>query len=280
MIKRRRIPLFILILIFSFIAIVMLAMLAPVIAPVNLGATALENRLIKPRFLEPSSKYLFGTDGLGRDLATRLLYAINQTVSISFTGMFFALLIGTVLGILSGMLGGAVDHVIMFLTELRLSIPTTLIGIVFATILGPRPFTTILVISLTGWSGFCRLIRSQILQLKNAPFIEASQSIGAGKIRISFEHILRNIASPLIVQATLSMSGFILLESTLSFLGLGITPPDTSLGIMVSDGRDFMLTHWWLTIIPSIVIILLILQVSLIGDWLRDVLDPKLRMNR
>ena len=143
--------------------------------------------------------------------------------------------------------------------------------------MGAKPATTILVIAMTGWSSFSRLVRSQIFQLRSAKFIEASRSMGASGVRIVFEHILVNIASPLIVQATMELSGFILLESTLSFLGLGIQPPGTSLGVMVSNGRDYMLTHWWLAVAPSLVIVVLILQISLIGDWLRDKLDPKLK---
>ena len=164
-----------------------------------------------------------------------------------------------------------------FFTDVRLSIPTTFIGIIFACILGAKPVTTILVMAITGWSSYCRLVRSQIFQLKNAKFIEASRSMGASGVKIVFEHILVNIASPLIVQTTMELGGFILLESNLSFLGLGIETPGTSLGVMVSLGRDYMLTHWWLAVLPSIIIVVLILDISLIGDWLRDRLDPKLK---
>ena len=224
-----------------------------------------------------SSDLLLGTDYLGRDVAVRLVYATRTTIEISFTGMLFATAVGTALGIVAGLCGGKVDQVISFLTDVRLSVPTTFIGIIFACILGATPLTTVVVMAITGWSSFCRLVRSQIIQLRGAKFIEASRSMGASGVRIVFEHILVNIASPLIVQITMELSGFILLESTLSFLGLGIQPPGTSLGVMVSNGRDYMLTHWWLAIAPSAVIVLLILQISLIGDWLRDKLDPKLK---
>lgn len=275
--KRQGIPPMILFLMITFVAIVGAALLVPVLVPVDLGATDLTKRLEPPTFLDPASPYLLGTDNLGRDVAVRLLYAIRSTVLISFTGMVIATALGTVLGIISGLAGGVTDAVISFLTDVRLSIPTTFIGIILACIMGARPATTILVITITGWSSFCRLVRSQILQLKKAAFIEASRSMGAGGVRIVFEHILVNIASPLIVQITMELSGFILLESTLSFLGLGIEPPGTSLGVMVSNGRDYMLTHWWLAIVPSVIIVVLILQISLVGDWLRDKLDPKLK---
>ena len=225
--KRWIIPPMIIFLMVTLAVIVITALLAPVIAPIDLGASDLTQRLKMPKFKDPTSPYLFGTDNLGRDV--------------------------------------------------RLSIPTTFIGIIFACILGAKPVTTILVMAITGWSSYCRLVRSQIFQLKNAKFIEASRSMGASGVKIVFEHILVNIASPLIVQTTMELGGFILLESTLSFLGLGIEPPGTSLGVMVSLGRDYMLTHWWLAVLPSIIIVVLILDISLIGDWLRDRLDPKLK---
>ena len=275
--KRWPIPPLILFLMVTFLAIVIAALLAPVLVPVDLAENDLTTRLLLPTFKDPSSKHLLGTDNLGRDVAVRLLHAARTTIQISFTGMLVATAVGTALGIVSGLCGGKVDQIISFLTDVRLSVPTTFIGIIFACILGATPLTTIIVMAITGWSSFCRLVRSQIIQLRSAKFIEASRSMGAGGVRIVFEHILINIASPLIVQITMELSGFILLESTLSFLGLGIQPPGTSLGVMVSIGRDYMLTHWWLAIAPSVVIIVLILQISLIGDWLRDKLDPKLK---
>lgn len=275
--KRWPVPPLILFLMFSFVAIVVVALLAPVLMPVDLAANDLTTRLLLPTFKDPTSEHLLGTDYLGRDVAVRLLYATRTTIEISFTGMLFATAVGTALGIVAGLCGGKVDQVISFLTDVRLSVPTTFIGIIFACILGATPLTTVVVMAITGWSSFCRLVRSQIIQLRGAKFIEASRSMGASGVRIVFEHILVNIASPLIVQITMELSGFILLESTLSFLGLGIQPPGTSLGVMVSNGRDYMLTHWWLAIAPSAVIVLLILQISLIGDWLRDKLDPKLK---
>ncbi len=275
--KRWPVPPLILFLMLSFVAIVVVALLAPVLMPVDLAANDLTTRLLLPTFKDPTSEHLLGTDYLGRDVAVRLVYATRTTIEISFTGMLFATAVGTALGIVAGLCGGKVDQVISFLTDVRLSVPTTFIGIIFACILGATPLTTVVVMAITGWSSFCRLVRSQIIQLRGAKFIEASRSMGASGVRIVFEHILVNIASPLIVQITMELSGFILLESTLSFLGLGIQPPGTSLGVMVSNGRDYMLTHWWLAIAPSAVIVLLILQISLIGDWLRDKLDPKLK---
>lgn len=277
--RRMGIPPMILFLMITFVMIVVYAMLAPVLYPIDLGATKLIARLKSPMFIDPNSKYLFGTDNLGRDVFIRLIYATRTTIMISFTGMIIATLLGALLGILGGLYGGVIDYITSFITDVRLSIPSTFIGIICACVFGANQGTLILVIGLTGWSSFCRIVRSQIIQLKESKFIECSRAMGAGSIRILFEHILRNIASPLIVQATMSLSSYILLESSLSYLGLGIQPPETSLGVMVSNGRDYMLNNWWLAILPSVVIVILILQISLIGDWLRDKLDPKLQNN-
>ncbi len=276
---RTGIPPMILFLMVTFVMIVVFALLAPVLYPIDLGATKLIARLKKPMFVDPSSPYLFGTDNLGRDVYIRMIYATRTTILISFTGMIIATLLGALLGILGGLYGGVIDYITSFITDVRLSIPSTFIGIIGACVFGANQVTLILVIGLTGWSSFCRIVRSQIIQLKESKFIECSRALGASRIRVLFEHILRNIASPLIVQATMSLSAYILLESTLSYLGLGIQPPETSLGVMVSNGRDYMLNNWWLAILPSIVIVILILQISLIGDWLRDKLDPKLQNN-
>ena len=284
--KRWIIPPMIIFLMVTLAVIVITALLAPVIAPIDLGASDLTQRLKMPKFKDPTSPYLFGTDNLGRDVAIRLLYATRSTIMISFTGMIIATVTGTALGILSGLGGKWIDAVLSFFTDVRLSIPTTFIGIIFACILGAKPVTTILVMAITGWSSKTAAARVALECAKksngtpfskNAKFIEASRSMGASGVKIVFEHILVNIASPLIVQTTMELGGFILLESTLSFLGLGIEPPGTSLGVMVSLGRDYMLTHWWLAVLPSIIIVVLILDISLIGDWLRDRLDPKLK---
>lgn len=277
--RRLGVPPMIMFLMVTFVIIFVYAMLAPVLYPIDLAKASLINRLKPPKFIKADSKYLFGSDNLGRDVYIRLVYATRETILISFTGMIIATLLGTLLGVLGGLYGGAVDYITSFITDVRLSIPSTFIGIICACIFGASPGTLILVIGLTGWSSFCRIVRSQIIQLKESKFIECSKALGAGRIRILFEHILVNIASPLIVQATMSLSAFILLESSLSYLGLGIQPPQTSLGVMVSNGRDYMLNNWWLAILPSVVIVVIIMQISLIGDWLRDKLDPKMQNN-
>ena len=278
--KQPIIPTFILFLMIILLAIIVFSSMASVMFPIDLGETSLVDRLLKPSFMEGGDPdHFLGTDHLGRDFAIRLVYGTRNTLLIAGAGLFIAAFIGTALGVIAGMNKGIIDSFIMFLVDVRLSVPSTIIGIVCASIFGSSKMTIVLIIGFTGFASFARLVRGQILQLKEANFIECSQALGASKIRILFEHVLINIASPLIINATMKLSSFILLESSLSFLGLGIQPPDVSLGVMVSAGRDYLINAWWLTIIPSAVIIIIVLSVSLIGDWLRDRLDPKLQNN-
>lgn len=275
------IPPSILFLMATFVALFIFAMLGPVLFPVDLGATSLLTRLLPPSFMQGGrAEFLLGTDSLGRDFFIRLIYGTRNTLMISLTAMMMSVVLGVLLGVLSGLYGGWVDMTISFVVDARLSIPFTIIAIVCASIFGSDKITMLLIMGLTGWATFARLVRGQIIQLKEQNFIECSRSLGASNTRILFEHILVNISSPLIVEASMRLSSFILLESSLSFLGLGIQPPDVSLGVLVSNGRDYLITNWWLAIIPSIVIVIIVLQVSLIGDWLRDRLDPKLQNNR
>lgn len=282
--KKRKIqncavPPFILCLMIIFAVIVISAMSAKILFPIDLGATSLTERLLSPSVMGGEGGHLLGTDHLGRDFGIRLLYATRNSLLIAFSGLAIAAATGTCMGVLAGMNKGWIDLFIMFLVDVRLSVPSTIIAIVCASIFGSSKASMIMIIGFTGFASFARLVRGQILQLKEANFIECSRALGASKTRILFEHILVNIASPLIINATMRLSSFILLESSLSFLGLGIQPPDVSLGVMVSAGRDYMISSWWLTIIPSLVIVLIVLDVSLVGDWLRDKLDPKLQNN-
>lgn len=279
--KRRNIPLYILFLMVSFLCIFLYSMLANVLYPIDLADTNLLCRLKPPAFLEGGSpEYLLGTDSLGRDFFVRLIYGTRNSLLISMASMVIACTLGVALGVMSGLCGGWMDQLISFVVDARLSIPFTIIAIVCASIFGRDKFTLMMIMGLTGWATFARLIRGQILQLKELSFIECSRAMGASSLRILFEHVLKNIASPLIVEVTMKLGGFILLESSLSFLGLGIQPPDVSLGIMVSNGRDYLINAPWLTLVPGGLIVVFTLQFSLVGDWLRDKLDPKMQNNR
>jgi len=276
--KRYGMPISIIILLVLTGILVLAALLVPYVHPIDLGDTSLRDRLALPSLFGMSdSGHLFGCDYLGRDLGIRLLYATRTTIVLAFTGLFFAALLGITLGILAGVFGGLVDDVIMFLVNVRHAVPSVLIGIIVATIFGSTEFTMILLTACIQWTKFARQARAQILQIKKESYIECSRAIGSSTGRIIFEHVLRNIASPLIVTTTLTLSSVILFESTLSYLGLGIQPPNTSLGVMVSAGRDQMVLQWWQALLPTALIVLIVMTASLFGDWLRDRLDPKLK---
>ena len=252
--------------------------IVPIVHPLDLGATDLMNRLAKPSIFGLSdSGHLLGCDYLGRDLLIRLLYATRTTFVLAFIGLISAAALGTALGVIAGVFGGIWDDIIMFLVNVRHAVPAVLIGIIAATIFGSTEFTMVLLTTLIQWTKFARQARSQILQIRTESYIECSRAIGASPFRIIREHVLRNIASPLIVTTTMTISSIILFESTLSYLALGIQPPNTSLGVMVAAGRDVMLIQWWQAIIPTALIVLIVMTASLTGDWLRDKLDPKLK---
>lgn len=275
--KKKFMPIYIRVILCLLIVMVVTAIVIPYVYPIDLGATDLINRLAKPKFMKPSSPYLLGTDALGRDLFVRILYGLRNSLIIATSGLVVAAALGILLGVLGGMCGGWVDAVITTLVDVRMALPTTLIGIVCAAIFSPSKGMVIMVIGFTQWSGFARLIRAQIKSIKKSQFLEASRSIGSSSLRIVCEHIMVNIASPIIIQATLTMSHNITLESTLSYLGLGISEPDTSLGLLIANGRQYMVSHAWLTLAPVVVTIILIMCCSLLGDWMRDALDPKMK---
>lgn len=273
-----RMPPFITALTVTFLILFIFSMLSPVLFPIDLGATDLMNRLLPPSFVDASqTEHWLGTDYLGRDFVIRLFYATKNSLLMAFGGLVIATVTGTLLGVLAGMLRGWVDTAISFMTDVLLSIPSIIIALVLSTFMEPNNVTMALIIGFTGFASFTRLVRGQTIQLKEMSFIESSRALGASGTRILFEHVLINISSPLIVHASMKLGSFILVESSLSFLGLGIQPPDTSLGVMVSDGRNYLINNWWLAIVPSLIIVVIVLQVSLIGDWLRDRLDPKLK---
>ena len=275
---KTKMPLSIIILLTLTGVLIVASMLVPYLHPIDLGATDLKSRLAMPSIFGLSdSGHLLGCDYLGRDLAVRLLYATRTTILLAFSGLGLAALLGISLGVLAGMFGGVFDDIVMFMVNVRHALPAVLIGIIAATIFGSTEFTMIILTMFIQWSPFARQARASIMQIKKESYIECSRAIGSGTVRIIFEHVLRNIASPLIVTATQTLSSTILFESTLSFLALGIQPPNTSLGVMVSAGKDMMLIQWWQAIIPTVLIVLIVMTAALTGDWLRDRLDPKLR---
>ena len=275
-VRSGKLPIGIWVLVIMSLGLILYSYLAPYLYPIDLGDTNLKDRLLDPSIFGLSdSGYLLGTDALGRDVAVRLLYAIRASISLATVGLLSSVVLGLTVGILAGICGGWVDDVVMFMINVRHSLPSIIRGMAVSTIFGFGTGIVILMTTLIYWSGFARQTRAGVIQLKKENFIECSRAIGASTIRIIFEHIIKNIASPLIVTFTNNIGAVILFESSLSFLGFGIQPPHASLGTMVNNGRALMVTQWWQSLIPTMVIVLFCVTASLFGDWLRDRLDPK-----
>ena len=275
-VKSGKLPVGIWILVIISLALIIYSFLAPVLYPIDLDATNLRERLAKPSIFGISdSGHLLGTDNVGRDTAIRLLYAIKSSITLASVGLLTSMAFGIILGILAGICGGWVDDVVMFMFNVRQALPSIIIGMTVSTIFGFGTGIVILMTTLIYWTGFARHTRAGIMQLKKENFIECSRAIGASTPRIIVEHIIKNIASPLIITFTNNIGAVILFESSLSFLGFGIQPPHASLGTMVNNGRALMVTQWWQSLIPTMVIVLFCVTASLFGDWLRDKLDPK-----
>jgi peptide/nickel transport system permease protein len=252
--------------------IVICAIFAPLIAPDNPLATNL------PKALQPPSHaHWLGTDALGRDELSRLLYGARISLTVVIAGVIGAGLIGLIIGIVSGFLGGFVDAVLMRLTDAFMGLPTLLIALVFVMSVGAGLKTVIIALTVVGWAPFARIIRSEVLSVKEREFVSLARIAGVGQVRIMYVHILPNVFNTFVVIATLQMSQFVLTEASLSFLGAGVPPPTPSWGNMISDGLQYIQTAWWMSLVPGIALVLMVLAMNLLGDWLRDVLDPKLR---
>lgn len=256
------------------ILIIVLAILAPVIAPYEEAQQDLTARL-----QAPSRAHLFGTDELGRDVFTRILYGARVSLLIGIVPPVISLVIGIILGMAAGYYGGTADYVIMRLADVVLSFPSLLLSMVIMYTLGRYANSIICLfaaLSLVGWASVARVVRSQTLSLKETEYVEAARSIGVRGRRIMLRHILPNCIPSLIVLYTLNVPSCILAESTLSFLGIGVQPPAASWGLMVNQSKSFLFTMPWLAVFPCLAIMIVVLAFNFLGDGLRDVLDPYL----
>lgn len=261
-----------------FALVLAVAVLAQLIAPFDPDAQKLLARLKPPvGFASANPTYLLGTDQLGRDLFSRTLYGLQLTMAIALIGSLISLVLGTTLGIIAGYARGWFGGLIMALVDIQLAIPFTLIALVVIAVFGNALPVLIIVIGLAGWEVYARIVRAQVLAVSRMPFVEAAVAAGASHGRILLKHILPNIITPIIVVWTMTFSALILVESSLSFLGLGVQPPTATLGSMVGLGRDYLASTPWIALVPAIAIMFVSLQVLLIGDWLRDVLDFRLK---
>lgn len=230
--------------------------------------------LVKPG---GQAKYLLGTDKNGMDIFSRIVHGARLALVVSLMAIFVSGLIGTVLGILAGYFGGWVDTIVMRLVDMSLSISLILVALVLAATLGPRIENVLVVVCLFLWSRYARLVRGETLALKTQDFIARSRVAGSSQIRIMVRHIFPNLVNTIIVLATLQLGFVILLEAGLSFLGAGIPRPNPAWGVMVADGRELIIDSWWVSFFPGLAILFTVLSVNLLGDWLRDRLDPKQR---
>jgi peptide/nickel transport system permease protein len=258
--------------------LVFLAIATPLIAPFDPNGQSLLSRLRPPLGFERAKpEYLLGTDELGRDLLSRCLYGLRLTLTLAALGAVIGLCIGGTLGVLAGVTGGRIDTAIMAAVDTQIAVPFTLIAIFLLTILGHSIEVMVVVLALDGWEKYARILRGETRKLMQMPFVEAARAAGATPIRVARHHLLPNLMSPIVVQFTLSFSNIILLESTLSFLGLGVQPPTATLGAMVGAGRDYMPTQPWIVIAPAVLILIITFAVQTLGDWLRDRADVRLR---
>lgn len=258
-------------------ALLIVAAFAPLIAPHEPTAQSLIVRLRPPIGFERFKEgHLLGTDELGRDVLSRSLYGLQLTLVLAMLGASIGLVLGGGLGLLSGIAGGYVDDLVMGAVDAQIAIPFTLVALLVLAIFGSSLEVMVLVLGLYGWEQYARIVRAEVRRLMQMPFIEAARAAGATGSRIAFRHVLPNTVSPLVVQFTLAISNIVLLESTLSFLGIGVQPPTATLGSMVGIGRDYMPTAPWIVIAPAATILLVTFTIQILGDWLRDHTDVRL----
>lgn len=260
----------------AFAIIVVVALLSPWLAPLQPDAVQLSLRNMPPGVVgDDGARYLLGTDFLGRDVLTRMLFGLRISLIVGFASIGLGSLLGVTLGVVAGFYGKAWDAVIMRLVDIQLSFPTILIAIAWAAFIGPGIVSIVAIIALTSWVEYARVVRGTTLSLREQAFVEGAFAVGVPSAQVMLRHVLPNALSPVIIVATLQLGRAIILESTLSFLGLGIQPPMPSLGSMLADGRRYLDTAWWVATMPGLAIMLLVLSANLLGDSLRDVLDPR-----
>ena len=257
----------------GFFVIAVLAILA-LVAPWLCPKDPLSQNLIA-RLEAPSSRYWMGTDDLGRDVFSRLLLGTRISLSVGFVAVGIELVIGVSLGLCAGFVGGKFDTFVMRLVDVMLSIPTIFLILAVLAFLGPNITNVMVIIGLTSWPGLTRLVRGECLSIREREYIQAARIAGIPTSRILFVHLLPNVIAPILVSATLGVAGAILTESALSFLGLGVQPPTPSWGNILTIGRDYLHIAWWLSLYPTLAILITVLAFNLFGEGLRDVLDPR-----
>ena len=252
---------------------VAVAAAAPALAPFRPDATHLL-AILHP----PGPPYLFGTDNLGRDVLSRVLVASRVSLAIGVLSMLVSIVIGILIGASAGFCGGAVDAALMRLTDVVLAVPVFFLAVAFLALFGPSVPGLILVLAATSWPPSARLVRAEFLRLREREFVVATRALGASNLRIMTRHLLPNVVAVVVISVTLRVGLAILAEASLSYLGLGVQPPTPSWGNIIADGRDYLLTAWWVSLVPGMFVLLAVLAFNLVGDGVRDAFDPKMQL--
>lgn len=266
------------------LGMIFVAIFAPLVAPHQLEGEVsvgeqLRRRLKPPAWVEGGTpEFLLGTDSLGRDILTRIIYGSRVSLTVGFTAVTLSGTIGVILGLISGYSGGLAGDFIMRIADIWLAFPFLILAILFLSVLGPGLDKLIAVLALGGWVGYARVTRGQVLAVRETEYIEAARALGVPGVRILFRHIMPNTLAPIIVISSFAVATTMLAEAALSFLGLGVKPAIPTWGSMLADGRDYLRDAWWLATFPGIAIMITVLGINLFGDWLRDYLDPRLKV--
>ncbi|MFC1937707.1 ABC transporter permease [Chloroflexota bacterium] len=263
---------------FLLLAIIATAIFADVIAPHSPLKASIAISLQPPAWVDGGDpSHLLGTDYFGRDVLSRLIFGARISMIVALLAISLTTAIGTVLGLLAGYLGGWVDTIIMRVVDIFFSFPSILLALVLAVVLGPSFQNVIIIMVLVIWARFARQVRGETLSIKERDFVTIAEAMGVSSWKIMARHIFPNVVPTLLVLVTLEVGHVVLMEATLAFLGVGIPPPNPSWGIMISEGRDWLEAAWWICVFPGIAILLTVLTMNMLGDWIRDKLDPKLR---
>jgi len=263
------------------VLIILAAIFAPLVAPYEPAAQSVVARLKPPAWLAKGSwDHLLGTDQLGRDILSRLIYGARTSLIVGFSVVALAGAFGVTVGLFAGFRGGRTDAILMRLVDIQVAFPGLLLILLIVAVIGPSLSTMVVVLALTNWMIYARVVRGIVLSVRQTPYVEAAEMIGCPQSRVIFRHILPNLTSPLLTLGILEFTNVVLAEAALSFLGLGVQPPATSWGLDVSTGKDYIFVAWWLVTFPGLCISITVLSINLFANWLRVTTDPQEREKR
>lgn len=262
------------------VLVVLVAILAPVLSPHDPAKQNIVHRLKPPFWAEEGSmEYPLGTDSVGRDVLSRVIFGSRISIFVGLVATAASALVGVSLGLIAGFLGGSTDAVLSRVGDVQQAVPFLVLAIAVAAMLGPGLFNLILVLVITTWVTFFRVVRGEVLSVREEQYVLGAQSIGVSNIRIMLRYILPNVAASIIVIATLLVANMIIFEASLSFLGLGVPSSIPTWGRIVADGREYIADEWWIALFPGLAILITVMGINLLGDWLREDLDPKRRIS-